>query len=163
MDLGSPCSSRHNRTSDARYPVSEKPRYYKLRYSTLSQKNWAFLESRYIRNKSFNPDLEVGPFFLTRPNPTHCSSDPTWPDSRPKWHSGLDSTRTITPQFFLISQNIAKFQLCKELYFIATQHILNNGPDPARPMHVWKFCDSTQPTRPDPWMDPAHFQLWFNH
>jgi len=59
----------------------------------------------------------------------------------------------------LLPQNIATVQYYKKLSFIATRHILNNGPDPGRPMHVRKICDPTQSNPTDPWMDPAHVQL----
>ena len=34
------------------------------------------------RSKQFDPEVDAGQFFWTRPDPTHTNSDPTRPDPR---------------------------------------------------------------------------------
>ena len=48
-----------------------------------------------------NTELDVGPIFLTRPNPTHKLSDPTRPNPKLTWNSGPDPTRPILHDFQL--------------------------------------------------------------
>jgi len=70
----------------------------------------------------------------------------SWPDPLFKWpdlrlnkkFGNLDSTQPDTSfhRYFCYR----KISISQKLCFIATQHILNSGPDSGRLMHVRKFC-----------------------
>jgi len=67
-------------------------------------------------------ELDVGPIFSTRPNPTHERSDPTRPNPELTWNSGPDSARPPwTTYSFAISCRI--LQLVHQMTFqLRCQH-----------------------------------------
>jgi len=74
----------------------------------LTLKNIVILKTRLV----VTPKLDVGPIFLTRPNPTNKCSDPTRPDPKLTWNSEPDQARHIFVRLLVVEKrgNILSLQ-----------------------------------------------------
>ena len=74
--------------------------------------SWPSVQQQKDRQPNvLRPELDVGPIFLTRPNPTHKWSDPTRHDPELTWNSGPDLAQPIYARLLVLPSAAESFSL----------------------------------------------------
>ena len=123
------------------------------------------------------PELSMGPFYVTRSNPTHQLTDPTQPN--PKFWTQPDPTQyngayslVVTYFYAQNSQSRTFSQPSINLFMLFTDRALNALTQSFQIFSTCAVVDpsqtnppSTQPdqTQPSPWVNTTHRQLWGAH
>jgi len=115
----------------------------------------------------WQPELVMGHFFKTQPNPKFL--DPTQPNPQTSptdptqpiidtWYGILSYTENFIQQLLHVTD---KFTVNDSYYSAAVAYSLADS----RVFHDLKNItqSSLHPTQPNPWMDPTHDQLWWQH